>query len=174
MALDRGIDQRGGEGAIVELLLDDVAHRRRREVVGRREERDDRAGPRIAAGPPPGVEQIAKDAGQAERRRPAAGRQSDRNQPSRVDCDGSATTPLGKATATRQPLAGIERPGRREADLARRLFDDPGGTARSSLAARCRPARWPKRAGEGRLMVAAARSIGKSQPLPVTFQYSSS
>ena len=55
MPLDRGIDQRGRKAAIVELLLDDIAHGGRREVVRGREQRDDRSGNRITASFAPGI-----------------------------------------------------------------------------------------------------------------------
>ena len=75
---------------------------------------------------------------------------------------------LGKRGRDRQPLIGIERLGRPKV-IARAFRDDLGIALGRPLGAGV-GACWPKPAGEGRLIVAVARSIGNTQPLPVTFQ----
>ena len=137
VALDRGIDQRRGERAIVQLLLDDVAHRRRRQVVGRREERDDRAGPRVAAGPAPGIEQIAKDARQpgraGQRRRPVGQEPAE----ARRFATARRRRPSGRRPR-RSALRGHRAGGSSRSGSSPASRRSLGRPARSSLAGRCR------------------------------------
>ena len=132
MALDPGVDQRRGEGAIVEIALDHIAHRRGREIVRRRENRHHRPRQRVAPDRAVSVDQERED---SRDRQPGEDHRQHVEQPMaqflRLGRRGDDA--LGESDRDGQAFVGAERAGGHDRDLARLLLDHLGGALGRAL-----------------------------------------